>query len=148
MTQYNKKRHLELLKKREEKSISSTESKELFNYSAVLDRQLDWETRDQYLQLLEEFIEGKIYIGEFLIAFEERGRLNGEVLDILESNLILLEPHEKSLDFLDFIQQILQDCAIYNPDPEPFRHEYELDETEFRYSIEETYLQIQKLLKE
>ena len=148
MTQYNKKRHLELLKKREEKSISSTESKELFNYSAVLDRQLDWETRDQYLQLLEEFIEGKIYIGEFLIAFEERGRLNGEVLDILESNLILLEPHEKSLDFLDFIQQILQDCAIYNPDPEPFRHEYELDETEFRNSIEETYLQIQKLLKE
>jgi hypothetical protein len=148
MTQYNKKRHLELLKKREEKSISSTESKELFNYSAVLDRQLDWETRDQYLQLLEEFIEGKIYIGEFLIAFEERGRLNGEVLDILESNLILLEPHEKSLDFLDFIQQILQDCAIYNPDPEPFRHEYELDETEFRDSIEETYLQIQKLLKE
>lgn len=148
MTQYNKKRHLELLKKREEKSISSIESKELLNYSAVLDRQLDWETRDQYLQLLKEFIEGKIDIGEFLIAFEERGRLNGEVLDILESNLILLEPHEKSLDFLDFIQQILQDCDIYNPDPEPFRHEYELDETEFRNSIEETYLQIQKLLKE
>jgi hypothetical protein len=148
MTQYNKKRHLELLKKREEKSISSTESKELLNYSAVLDRQLDWETRDQYLQLLEEFIEGKIDIGEFLIAFEERGRLNGEVLDILESNLILLEPHEKSLDFLDFIQQILEYCEIYNPDPEPFRHEYELDETEFRDSIEETYLQIQKLLKE
>jgi hypothetical protein len=148
MTQYNKKRHLELLKKREEKSISSTESEELLNYSAVLDRQLDWETRDQYLQLLKEFIEGKIDIGEFLIAFEERGRLNGEVLDILESNLILLEPHEKSLDFLDFIQQILQDCEIYNPDPEPFRHEYELDETEFRNSIEETYLQIQKLLKE
>lgn len=148
MTQYNKKRHLELLKKREEKSISSTESKELLNSSAVLDRQLDWETRDQYLQLLKKFIEGKIDIGEFLIAFEERGRLNGEVLDILESNLILLEPHEKSLDFLDFIQQILQDCEIYNPDPEPFRHEYELDETEFRNSIEETYLQIQKLLKE
>ena len=148
MTQYNKKRHLELLKKREEKSISNTESKELLNYSAVLDRQLDWETRDQYLQLLEEFIERKIDIGEFLIAFEERGRLNGEVLDILESNLILLEPHQKSLDFLDFIQQILEDCEIYNPDPEPFRHEYELDETEFRDSIEETYLQIQKLLKE
>ena len=148
MTQYNKKRHLELLKKREEKSISDTESKELFNYSAVLDRQLEWETRHQYLQLLEEFIEGKLDIGEFLIAFEERGRLNGEVLDILESNLILLEPHQKSLDFLSFIQQILEDCEIYNPDPEPFRHEYELDETEFRNSIEETYLQIQKLLKE
>jgi len=124
MTQYNKKRHLKLLKKREEKSISSTESKELFNYSAMLDRQLDWKTRDHYLQLLEEFMEEKIDIGEFLIAFEERGRLNGEVLDILESNLILLEPHEKLLYFLDFIQQILEYCEIYNIDPEPFRHEY------------------------
>jgi hypothetical protein len=148
MTQYNKKRHLELLKKREEKSISSTESKELSNYSGVLDTQLDWETRDQYLQLLEEFIEGKIAIGEFLIAFEERVRLNGEVLDILESNLILLEPHEKASDFLDFLCQILENCRIYNPDSEPFRYEYELDETEFRNFIEETYLQIQKLLEE
>ena len=66
--------------------------------------------------------------------------MNGEVLNSLESNLILLKPHEKSLDFLDFIQQILEYCKIYNPDPEPFRHEYELDETEFRDSIEETYL--------
>lgn len=41
MTQYNKKWHLKLLKKREGKSIISTESTELLNYSAVLDRQLD-----------------------------------------------------------------------------------------------------------
>ena len=34
MIQYNKKRHLELLQKREEKFISTTESNELFNYSA------------------------------------------------------------------------------------------------------------------
>lgn len=58
-----------------------------------------------------------------------------------------MEPHEKSLDFVNFIHQILQDCEIYNPDPEPFRYKYELNETEFRNSIEETYLQIQELLK-
>lgn len=148
MIQYNKKRHLELLQKREENCISTTESNELMNYSAMLDSQLDWETRDQYLHLLEEFLAKKIHIGEFFIAFKERGRLNEEVLNILESNLILLEPHEKSNDFFDFIHQILEDCEIYNPDPEPFRYEYELDETEFRDSIEETYLQIKKFLEE
>lgn len=99
MTQYNKKQYPKLLKKRKEKFISNTESKELFNYTAVLDRQLEWKTRNQYLQLIEEFIEGKLNIGEFLIVFEERGRLNGEVLDILESNLILLSLHKKSLKF-------------------------------------------------
>lgn len=109
---------------------------------------MDWKTRYQYLQLLEEFVKKKIDIGEFLIAFEERARLNGEVLDILESNLILLEPHKKSLDFSDFIKQILVYCEIYNPDPETFRHEYELNETEFRDSIEKTYLQIKKFLEE
>lgn len=84
MTQYNKKRHLELLKKHEEKSISSTESKELFNYSAVMDGQLDWETRDQYLQLLEEFIEGKIDIGEFLIILDLRTLSDDKVLNFFE----------------------------------------------------------------
>jgi hypothetical protein len=76
----------------------------------------------------------------FFIAFEERVRLNEEVFDILESNLILLEPPEKSLDFVNLIHQILQNCEIYNPDPELFRHEYELDETEFLDSIQKTYL--------
>lgn len=78
-----------------------------------------------YLQLLEKFVEKKIDIGEFCIPFEERAKLSGEVTDILESNLILLSPHPKSLDFSDFIGDILDECEIYNPDPEPFRHEYE-----------------------
>lgn len=144
---YNKKQYLELLKERQEKSIS-IRSGELSRYSALLSAHLDWEARDHYLQLLEKFVGKKIDIGEFCIAFEERAKLIGEVTDILESNLILLSPHPKSLDFSDFIGDILDECEIYNPDPEPFRHEYELDETEFRDSIEETYLQIQKFLEE
>ena len=100
------------------------------------------------MQLLEQFVEEKIDIGEFFITFEERAKLSDEVKDILESNLILLSPHPKSLDFSDFIGDILDDCEIYNPDPEPFRKKYELDETEFRNSIKETYLQLQKFIEE
>jgi hypothetical protein len=62
--------------------------------------------------------------------------------------LILLSPHSKALDFLDFIGDILDQYEIYNPDPEPFKLEYELDETEFRNSIQETYLRLQKFLEE
>jgi len=53
---YNKKQYLELLKERQEKSISIT-SVELSRYSALLSAHLDWEARDNYLQLLEKFVE-------------------------------------------------------------------------------------------
>ena len=113
---------MELLKERQEESIS-TKSDELSRYSTLLTTHLDWAACNHYLQLLEKFVEKKFDIGEFFIAFEERVKLSGEVKDILESNLILLSPHPKSLDFSDFIGDILDECEIYNPDP----HEYELD---------------------
>lgn len=130
---------MELLKEWQEKSIS-IKSGELSRYSALLSAHLDWEVGDHYLQLLEKFVGKKIYIDEFCIAFEKRVKLIGEITDILESNLILLSLHPKSLDFSDFIGDILDEYEIYNPNPEPFRHEYELDKTEFRDFIEETYL--------
>jgi hypothetical protein len=108
---------------------------------------LGWEARDHYFQLLEKFVEEKIDFGEFFSAFDEISKLNDEVSDILESNLILLSPHPKSLDFSNFIGDILDECAIYNPDPEPFRCEYELNETEFRNSMEEIYLRRKKFIE-
>lgn len=76
---------MELLKERQEKSIS-TESGELFNSSTLLSAHLDWETHDHSLQLLEKFVEEKISISKFFTAFEERSKLRKEVTDILESN--------------------------------------------------------------
>jgi hypothetical protein len=51
----------------------------------MLASDLDWE----YLKLLKEFMEEKIDIPEFCGAFFRRSELNEEVVDMLESNLVL-----------------------------------------------------------
>ena len=55
---YNKQRHLELLKLKysQEKVLTSTEKSELNEYWSLLDNTLDWETKEQYIDLLEKFI--------------------------------------------------------------------------------------------
>ena len=67
---------------------------------------LDWCIREHYLDLLENYRKGKIQTFEFCISFENTGKLTSDILDILESNLIILSPNEKSLVFSDLLEEV------------------------------------------
>ena len=106
---------------------------------------LDWCIREHYLDLLENFRKGKIQTFEFCISFENTGKLTSDIIDILESNLIILSPNEKSLGFSDLLEEVFDTCQAYLQDAE-FRDEN--SEVEFKNSVEEIYLKIQKFLNE
>jgi len=148
---YQKERHLELLKRSEElESLSINESEEaleLSRYSALLQEQLNWETREYFCQFQEKLLKNEITIGEFCHVFSERDVLNSEAADMLESNLILLSPHKKSLDFSKLTDEILEACYGYDPDRESLEIRERADK-EFRDLVQTVYLQIQNLLKE
>lgn len=141
---YNKIEHLELLKK---KSViaNSEDSKKLLRYSTMTNGHLDWCIREHYFGLLENFRKGKIQTFEFCISFENTGKLTSDILDILESNLIILSPNEKSLGFSDLLEEVFDTCEGYLQDAE-FRDEN--SEVEFKNSVEEIFLKIQKYLNE
>ena len=145
LSNYQKERHLELLKRSEElKSLSidaSEEALELSRYSALLQEQLNWETREDFLQLQEKLLD----IGEFCKVFSERDVLNSEAADMLQSNFILLSPHKKSLDFSKLTNEILEACYGYDPDPESLEIR-EREKKEFRDLVQRIYLRLQKLL--
>lgn len=151
LSNYQKERHLELLKRSEElKSLSidaSEEAIELSRYLALLQEQLNWKTRKHFLPLQEKFLKNKITIGEFCQAFSERDVLNGEAAGMLESNFILLSLHKRSLDFSKLTDKILEACYGYDPDPESLEI-WEREKKEFRDLVQIIYLQIQNLLKE
>ena len=88
----------------------SEEARELSYYSALLHEQLNWETREYFLQLQEKFLNGKISIVKFCREFCERELLNDEAAQMLQSNFILLSPHKKSLDFSKLTDEILEAC--------------------------------------
>ena len=141
---YNKIEHLELLKK---KSViaNSEDSKKLLRYSTMTNGHLDWCIREHYLDLLENFRKGKIQTFEFCISFENTGKLTSDILDILESNLIILSPNEKSLGFADLLEEVFETCEGYLQDAE--FHDKN-SKVEFKNSIEEIYSQIQNYLNE
>ena len=138
---YQKKRHLELLNQQE--TVSSDESNfKLRTYSIILTDHLNWEIQDQYLELLDKFIEKKITIFNFINAFCERYTSTQQVADVLKSNRVLLSPNQKCLEFGDLLQTIDDFCQAYSGDPEPFRNKFEIGDVEFRTSVEKTYFQM------
>ena len=149
---YNKQRHLELLKLKysQKKVLTSTEESELNEYLSLLDNTLDWETKEQYIDLLEKLISGKIDSFKFYIEFRERNYSNGEVFDSLKANFLLLSPHEKSKEFSNFIIEIMDFCYSYTEVFESYlpREEMDLYDLEFRNSMEKIYLKIQNFLNE
>jgi len=149
---YNKQRHLELLKLKysQENALTSKEELELNEYSSVLDSTLDWETKEQYIGLLEKLISGKINSFKFYSEFKERNELNGEVFDSLETNFLLLSPQEKSKEFSGFIISIMDFCYSYSEvfESDISVEKFDLYDLEFRNSMQKIYLKIQNFLKE
>lgn len=141
---YNKIEHLELLKKKNV-IANSEDYKKLLKYSTMTNGHLDWCIRKHYLDLLENFRKGKIQTFEFCISFDNTGKLTSDILDIFESNLIILSPNEKSLGFSDLLEEVFDTCEGYLQDAE-FRDEN--SEVEFKNSVEEIFLKIQKYLNE
>ena len=140
---YDKKRHLELLNQQGDEFKSK-----LRTYSIILIDHLNWEIRDQYLELLDNYMEGKIDSFNFIMKFEERYDSIEKVADLLKSNQVLLSPDKNSLNFEDLLSKIDDCCKAYSDDPEPFRNKFEIGDVEFRISIEEIYLKIQNFLNQ
>ena len=143
---YDKKLNLELLKDSED--LTGELRLKFLHYSAIQFNHLNWEIRDQYLELLENYREEKMDSFNFRIRFCERYESIEKVADVLKSNRVLLSPDENSLDFGDLLSKIDSCCKAYSDDPEPFRNKFEIGDVEFRISIEKIYLKIQNFLKE
>jgi len=145
---YDKKQHLELLNKQGDEFKSK-----LRTYSIILIDHLNWEIKDQYLELLKNYMEGKIDSFHFIMKFEERYGSIEKVADLLKSNRVLLSPDKNSFrslrralaDFGDFLSQIDSCCKVYSDNPEPFQQPGELTDVQFRHQIQKIYRKIQKL---
>lgn len=149
---HKKQRYVKLLKLKyvEKKILTSNENTELTEYLCILSRSLDWETKDQYIDLLQQFLFGKINIVTFYNDFRDRCHSNLEVYQSLKANFILLSPHEKSKEFAELMEEITMYCVSYSEIfelelPKEKRDSHELN---FRNFMEKIYVKTQKLLNE
>lgn len=150
---YNKLEHLQLLKKKKSDDISRDDSQKCLKYSALTNCRLDWCIRETYLEFLEDFQKRKINTFQFCLAFENTGKLTSDIIDIFESNFIILSPDQKALEFSNLLEEIFDLCQDYFQDLEFLdanlsSEEFEKSKIEFKNSIEKVYLKIQKFLNE
>jgi hypothetical protein len=166
---FYKKRHRELLKysqqlEKEGKhlfDISESDGRELLRYSAKADGHLIWESRDFYAELMDKFLKGKISQGELLTAFLEIEEVHEQVLEVLESNLIVLSPNPNSDYFGDLTNQlswVLDNLpadstlsfeevrSLVNENKYKYEEAEEKKQRENYNDVKEIYLEMQNLL--
>ena len=135
-TDYNKKRYLELL---DQRSIGdNSNNDELSRYSCMLTNQLDWEIRDQYLSLMEKFLNGNICMSEFLAELDTKKYAIIDAVIFLEKHRILLSFDKKASKFEELLEDILDESegdSLYTGD-------------EFKNFIQENFIKIKKYLNE
>ena len=149
---YNKERHHQLLKysenlKKQGKFIEK-ESREsylkLLTYSAMVSNQLNWDIKDQYLEIFKKFLSNRITSARFCKILEQKLELNGKLSDKLQCDII----HEKAANFTDFLDDVSISCEVCYRNPESCRLPGAISESELRNEIEEAYFQIQKFIEE
>ena len=152
--QYNKKKHLELLKSFQksenpkkicwdEEFLELVEFRpdekffELEAYSIMMIAHLHWENREQYFELIEKLLNGPI---KFL-QLRKKHRAINDAVERLEAELILLEPNPKCEGFDDLIDELVSLFDRYCPDPN-IRESHEFSEEELKKLIRKIFIKM------
>jgi predicted DNA-binding protein YlxM (UPF0122 family) len=135
-TDYNKKRYLQLL---DQRSIGdNSNNDELSAYSVMLTNQLDWEIRDQYLSLMENFLNENISMPEFFAELRIKNYAIIDAVTFLERHRILLSFDKKASKFAALLEDVtdeLEGDISYTRD-------------EFKNFIQQNFIKIKKYLNE
>jgi len=161
---FDKSRYIELLKKEEtlkNQEISlldenPKERRELFSYKIILENQIYYNRKAEYIFLVEEYLRenagedgARLFVWEFFKIFKK----DNKALKILEKEILQqgipklatfwIDP--KSTEFSALINQIVGSCEFLTFDPEDT---YGMTLDQFRDSIQKIYLKIQNFLNE
>ncbi len=110
---------------------------ELQAYSAMIICHLHWENREQYFELIEKLLNGPI---NFLPLRKKHRAINNAV-EMLEAELILLEPNPKCKGFDDLIDELVELFDRFCPDPS-LSESHEFSEEELKKLIQKIFIQM------
>lgn len=131
--------YFKLLKEEKNQSVSLENRRKLANYQGRIVDHFRWEKKNQFLGLISSFLENKITIESYMDQFFELEDQVQESITIWKSNseqLKAFEPSLKSEGFAVWIENLLSDIRLFEPDAE-LRASDEISEKEFRNGAEQ-----------
>jgi len=151
---FNKVRYIELLKKYQ--SLQSKHSSlwqeddveysELLSYGVILENQIFYSRRHDYIALIEKYVTKEIDSLLLRLEFFQMQREDRKIIKDLEKNFERLSNvsiDSKSGEFSPLIGDIFDACEALKCDSEP-EEAYGITEPQFRAFLEKTFLQMQK----
>jgi hypothetical protein len=155
MTQtFNKVRYIELVKK--DRSLESKNSslyieyrieyRELLSYGVILENQIIYNRRHDYISLIEKYITNEIDSLLLRLQFFQMQREDRKIKKDFEKNFerlytVLID--SKSGEFSLLIADIFDACEALKCDSEP-EEAYGITELQFRAFLKKTFLQMEK----
>lgn len=118
----------------------------LIKYEVRLWDHFEWESRQTFRQLVDNFLTRKITMDQYieeLFEIERKIRIQIETLKLDFDKLKKFEPSPASQGFSKFIEELNSDCRVFEPNPD-LRDEFEISEQELRNNTKEILLQLQK----
>ena len=112
---------------------------QLSHYDRILESQIEWEMRDQYMELMKGVLNDNISGSEFFAELRTKNYSIIDTFEFLVSHQILLSPHKKASKFGEFLEPIndlLEGEKLY------------LTGDEFKNFLEENFIKIKKYLNE
>lgn len=141
---FDRVRYIQLLKKQ---NLNKIERLELSSHQIILENQILYNHKNDYLCLIEEYLKNKITSTSLVFQFFQKQRKDQQIIDNLTNNLdqvemLFINSNYSKLDaFSDLIENLIYCCDTL--DDEPLT---ELRESEFRTYIENIFLQMKKIL--
>jgi hypothetical protein len=151
---FDKSRYIELLKNQERSLLDENpkERRELFSYKIILENQIYYNRKAEYIFLVEEYLRenagedgARLFVWEFFQIFKKDNKafkiLEKEILQegLQKLDTFWIDP--KSTEFSALINQIVGSCEFLTFDPEDT---YGMTLDQFRDSIQKIYFKIQK----
>lgn len=165
---FNKKRYRKLIKDSQKldqhekhlSDISESDYLELLGYSVKTSARLELELLDCYLNLLEQFLEGRISAGGLFSEYVKLQNWQEKIHNRLKSNLIILSPQQKVYPVDDLLNSLYWTLEEMSLESEQQFFEavvkkesyYEalatIKDRHIYNSIKEIYLQLQSIVKD
>ena len=110
---------------------------ELLHYSAMMVEHINWQNRDQYLDNMQDFFDGRISIQKFEIKFFKIQEAIERADKMMENNLIVLEPDPKSFEFARLITIMFLYCEAFYDSPDEL-NDLDVSEKKLQNFVEKT----------
>ena len=131
---FSKQQYYELLKLEKLNQLNEETKGVLVSYDEIACAQINWEMKDQYFSVLDDYCMGKLNESELNWKLKKISESAWKLQEIIRQHSFIISPHLKCLKLNQEIGNLINECDDYNEawDEANFKEELEDSKVSFQ----------------